>query len=358
MESTKSTKRIRLIDIANRVGVSKAAVAGVLGNYKSSIRVSELTRRNIIETAERMNYISNIPAQMLAGKSSMIIGVLIDSVAPRCIYAMLGKLEELAAESGYRLMVGQTHDNVHNLFECYENFSRYGIDGVICFSHEYPGHEKELNTFFNTKNNLVYIGKPCIKKASYIEIDRTVGIRQAVEYLYSSGRRNVGLCFPESKYYDFQQRLDAFSKAVKDYGIYNQKLFTILNGTTCLLPIREQMEKYVETIALKEAIDAIITVNDVYAAHLIVALLSKGIQVPKQIAVIGHDNDDFSEFFYPTISSIDQKPTLVAQAAFETLLFKLKNSTEETKVTEIKTEFIPRQSSLESGILHGDDDHV
>ena len=51
-------KRVRIIDIAEHMGISKAAVASVLGSSAGSIRVSAETRRNILKIAKQMNYTS------------------------------------------------------------------------------------------------------------------------------------------------------------------------------------------------------------------------------------------------------------------------------------------------------------
>ena len=89
MSQRKSTKP-RMIDIAERVGVSKGAVASVLSNVgKNVIRVSEAKRAEILRVAREMNYVPNITARALAGKSGMKIGVLIDSHAPRLPHLMV-----------------------------------------------------------------------------------------------------------------------------------------------------------------------------------------------------------------------------------------------------------------------------
>lgn len=146
-----------MIDIAERVGVSKGAVASVLSNVgKNVIRVSEAKRAEILRVAREMNYVPNITARALAGKSGMKIGVLIDSHAPRCTYRILWSIEETAVKAGYRLMIGQAHDDPQSLFDCYDNFMRHGIDGVICLAHEYSGHEEEVRSYFQDKKNLVF----------------------------------------------------------------------------------------------------------------------------------------------------------------------------------------------------------
>ena len=70
MSQRKSTKP-RMIDIAERVGVSKGAVASVLSNVgKNVIRVSEAKRAEILRVAREMNYVPNITARALQARAA------------------------------------------------------------------------------------------------------------------------------------------------------------------------------------------------------------------------------------------------------------------------------------------------
>jgi DNA-binding LacI/PurR family transcriptional regulator len=64
-------------DIANEVGVSKATVSYVLNNKKGA-RVSDATRKKILQVANLYNYVPNISARTLSQSQSKLIGVLIN----------------------------------------------------------------------------------------------------------------------------------------------------------------------------------------------------------------------------------------------------------------------------------------
>lgn len=343
-------RNVRMIDIAQEVGVSKSAVARVLTNGGvNSIRVSEETRRKIQEVAKRLNYTPNTAARALAGKGSMVIGVLIDSCAPRSIYQILSVIEEKAAESGYRLMIGQSHDNVDNMFECYRNFIRHKIDGVICLAHEYPGSEKKIRSYFDKRQNLVFIGKPCLDCRSYIEINRQNGIRQAVSHLVKEGYRRIGLLIFPFSHNSLQQRQDGYREGIGDSGLtFNPDFISMVQQYPDAASIRAQMKDYVDSEILPKRLDAVIAVNDIYASHLLRELLTRGIKVPQEIAIVGHDNDDFTEFSYPTLTTIDQSPRAVGEAAFHMLLTGLEQPGRSVAPQTINTELIIRESSNRS----------
>ncbi len=328
MIQRKNTK-VRLIDIAERVGVSKGAVSCVLnGVGKNVIRISEEKRNEILRAAKEMNYVPNQTARSLAGKSSMTIGVLIDSLAPRTVYQTLWAIESTAAAAGYRLMIGQAHDNPESLFDSYNDFMRYGIDGVICLSYEYPGQEEKVREFFQDKKNVVFYDHPDWE-ASCVNINRATGVMEAVRHLQETGRRRIALWINGNpQVYSFRQRTEGFRQSTDGEAIIH-----------CTDNIEECAE-----LVIKEKFDAVLAVNDTSAARLMRELMRRGVRIPEDVAVIGHDNNDFSGFTYPSLSTIDQKEAAVGQKLFE-LLLKQINSKNAPESEEITTSLVIRESS-------------
>ena len=62
-------KKATLLDIAKAVNVSKTTVSLVLNN--KNINVSEKTRKEILDTAKKLNYIPNSLARGLSTKKNL-----------------------------------------------------------------------------------------------------------------------------------------------------------------------------------------------------------------------------------------------------------------------------------------------
>ena len=124
--------KVRLVDIAERAKVSRATVSRVLcGGGKGSIRVSESTRKRIMDLAKEMNFSPDPSARSLAGKNSYIIGCLIDTQASLQKNAILSRIEEMLNERNYRLMIGQAHDSYRRLVKYLADIRSYQVDGMI-----------------------------------------------------------------------------------------------------------------------------------------------------------------------------------------------------------------------------------
>src|SRR5262245_955819 len=102
----------RLIDVARQAGVSRATAAQVLNaSGGQSVRVSEATRKRVLAVARAVDYRPNRVAQQLKGGRSRLLGVLLDSVNMEVMSNRLAALERRARQQGYRLTIGQVHQD-------------------------------------------------------------------------------------------------------------------------------------------------------------------------------------------------------------------------------------------------------
>ncbi len=123
---------VRLIDIAERAGVSLETVSAVLSGRGNSIRFSKEKAEKIRAIAREMNYIPNFSAKMLSGQSSHTLGVLIDSGDVAVRYEQLAAIDQAAERRGYRLLIAEAHANAEKLLLNHRTLLQYGVDGVIC----------------------------------------------------------------------------------------------------------------------------------------------------------------------------------------------------------------------------------
>ena len=92
-----------IYDVAEKSGFSFQLVAAVLGGKKYA-HASEATRKKILKAARELDYRSNMAASILAGGSSRLIGVFIDSFTSYRTLRLLQEIERISSELGYRIM--------------------------------------------------------------------------------------------------------------------------------------------------------------------------------------------------------------------------------------------------------------
>ena len=331
-----------MADIAREANVSIATVSKVITGNCSSIRVSATTAQRVREIAKRLNYHPNVNARVLAGKSLKMVGILVDSQASSIAFRLLEHIEKYAADAGYRIMVGQAHNSPEKLFECFGKFLQYGVDGMIVLAHEYPGYEEQIKACFSQYKRIVMVGENYMPELPAVIIKRQNAVCRAVEALKASGRKRIGICHHADSelYFGFRGVADTLRTLIEPEHFY-----------TCLPvdgndSIRKSMVDVIENFILPGKIDAIFTPNDLHGAALLQQLTQYGIRVPEDVAVIGWDNDLFSSFLQPGLSTFDECAQKQAEAAFALLKEEMDNAQiqEPARRITIEAEFIQRGS--------------
>ena len=333
-----TTKRVTISDIAKQAGVSKGAAAKVLsGSLSNNIRVGSAKATIIRDIAAKLNYQPNFNARSLAGSSSKVLGILIDSEAPITVFRTLAGIEKQAAAHGYRIMTGESHNNADNLIANYQNFQQYGIDGIIVLSYEYPEAQDKISSFFQWSANTVFLGNPPVPNASCVRIERESAVAEAVKLLYSRGRRTLGMVIGDDQYPSTIQRISGGRKAGCEL------LFRVPLGD-----IRQNVIRTIEDFIIPQHIDGVIMPEDLYVTALFRELPHYGLRVPKDLSVIGNGNDTFAPFMMPALTTIDENSDVQATQAVKLLVSMLEdreNGDEMAKQVTVRTKLVVRESA-------------
>jgi len=304
--------------------VSKMTVARVLhGSGGGKVRVSAKTAQRVEAIARELNYQANAVAQILAGGKSNTLGVIVDSHAPLTVFRTLRHIERAAASRGYRIMIGETHDDPLGLVQSYRDLKRHGVDGVICLSHDYPGCSDEHYRQLDGESGLVYLDKPPLGSAAYVVVGRDTGVRLAVEYLLEKGRKRIGMQLLDVHTLSSLQRLEGYRQAIRDYAPKLDEMVDYVGRPKDAIQLKQVTIEIVKRFVIAKKLDAILAINDLWAGYLMAAMRAAGLRVPEDVAVIGYDNEEMSDCLLPRLTSIDQNSEAQAVALVEQCLAQI-----------------------------------
>lgn len=327
--------------IAERANVSSMAVSSVI-NGTGRTRVSAEKREKIIQIARELGYEANIAAQILAGGSSKIIGVHIDSQGPPTAFRILSSLQLIAGRAGYEIMISESHDRELGPKEAFQRFLRYGADGMISLAHSYPWNIEIQKNWLTEAKNIVFVGKPFDTGVPYVDIDWPSGIAQSVEHLVGIGCKRLGYVCVYNDFYDTQVRIQTFDDVCKSKSVFS-RLFPCRLDTG----MAEETDRIIRDFILPCNLDGILMLNDLYACFL----LQKLSALKRPLAVVGHNNEPFSAGLNPPLTTIDERTTEIAEKAFE-LLSHLLNKQATSPVRVVTPQLIIRASTLQFAALN------
>jgi len=339
---------VTMKDIGREAGVTPSVVSAVLNQAHGRIKASPETAARIHSIAARLNYRPNLVARQLVGKKSGIIGVVMDTCAPKIYHDRLSHMELYAAKYGYRFMIGEAHNDVKKVMEYARFFAGYGVDGMICMAHAYPGRSHEIAAEFLSYGKTVFFEDPDgFPDAFRVTIDVADPYYQAVKYLAAQGRRRIGLFRIDDFYSNLT--MDAcqsgYLRGLEETGLpFDAKLIQ-------KIPIDAMRDVNVGLPKIKKLLEqkaeAVICVNDYMAAVAIWCLQELQVKIPEQFAVVGSDNLDFSALMRPAITTFEQHNDKVATALIDQLIGLLNDRpiAPEKGHVVIKPTFIKRQSA-------------
>lgn len=325
---------ITMKEIARLANVTQPAVSAAL-NGADTVKVSESTRKLILEIARAHNYTPNRAAQQLKGKASRTIGIFGVPYVSELNQTQLLALSLELEKRGYNLLSCYGRDEIEK--DALNSMAAKGVDGIIVTTQENPLLESDLK--------IPYVHIPPWAGDSFDgAVDHCGGFCEMGRYLISAGCRRIAFLginklsntsphYPDRvKYAGLraaaeacglpETELSAFSYEEADFSV--SKLIGFIRSTSP---------------------DAVCCANDYLAAETILNLQRSGFSVPEDIKVLGYDGLTLVNFVSPPIATVSQPIFGLAGFAVELLLQRIRNKEEFQPVKKLfSPTFLPNSS--------------
>ncbi len=315
-------QRITLKVIAKEFGVSISTVSKAL---KNSNEISEELREKIKAFADYYNYKPNSVALQLRNQKTSVIGVIIPEIVHHFFSTVIDGIEEYANEKGYNVMVCLSNESFEKEVTNISVLTNGTIDGLIV-SIARGTQKKDVYNHFKTllKEDFPLVLFDRINEnlaCDKVVIDDIGGGYRAAEHLLKIGSKKIALLTTQDFITVGALRKVGYRKAMQNAGLDVDEDYVFKIDDT--LDLYGQIEKIFE---LDEAPDAILAVNEIYAAIAMKIAQEKGYRIPEDIAVIGFTSGLISEFTTPTLTSVVQHGFLMGQKSAELLINRIEHT--------------------------------
>ncbi len=338
-------KKITILHLAKELNLTAATVSRSLNNHP---RISDGTKKLVLDLAEKLNYRTNKLASSLRSGKTFTIGVIIPSAEINFFGSVVHGIESIANTNGYHILLYQSNESPKYEIKAIETYIGAKVDGILAsiaketvdFSHylELKNRSIPLVFFDRSKDSL---------NIPSVVIDDFKGAYIATEHLIQQGYSRLAHISGQQHLKIFKDRLNGYKAALADYGFeVNDELFYA--GNVSIQSGKDAMEYFFN---LSHPPDAIFAVEDFTALGVIKAAKEKKIKIPEELGIIGFANESFCEHITPGLSSIDQQTVQMGKEAF-TLLLELINNEKQMKKSKVVLEPIPffRESSLKQQV--------
>lgn len=327
-------ERVRIVDIAEELGLSTATVSNVI--HGKTKKISDETVKRVQELIEKRGYIPSMAGILLAQNSSGIIGVVVNdhpkyegrALEDAFIAAAVNALSAEIEKAGLFLMVKTTRERE----EILRFASMWNMEGLVLIGfceEDYSRLREKMHIPF-----VIYEGFfSKNERVSNLLIDNYDGGRQVGAYLQEMGHTRV-LCIADNDICMDAERMAGCREAMTQGRV--TFLCVPMERVARLRFYEEQLEQF-------RSCTAIFAVSDVYAIELLYFLQGHGIRVPEDLSVVGFDNISQSALVFPGLTTVGQDVKARAQVALSELA-RLKENPDGGKEIVLPVQLVIRES--------------
>ena len=337
------SKETTIYDIAKKLKITAATVSRALnGNPK----ISETTRKLVNDMAEEMNYEQNTLALALKSGKSYNVGVIIPRIDSNFFASVIRGIEEALYPKGYHVIICQTHDQKSVEIEKINSLLNAQIDGILMsISNSEPEDNQSFESLLKKNVPLIFFDrKQEIEGVSSVTIDDFKGSYKATQHLINQGCERIAHLSNNRNTQIFQNRYLGYKQAIIDNGLEFDESLVI----ETISKVDEGRKTTKRLLDMQSPPDAIFSSSDFGALGAIQEIKSRGINIPKDICVVGFANEPFTRFMELSITSIDQSPVEMGRIAAQVFLEEVGNKIKYKKQVVLIPELMIRDSSLKS----------
>jgi LacI family transcriptional regulator len=350
---SKSTfnKPVRLQDVARAAGTSLATASLAL-NDKG--RVSPVTRRKILRIARRLGFEANPSAQGLAaGQRSQQIIIFTRDLDLGVATRKLQILQGMFFEKGYNASIHSCGyfqgENGGDNTGLIRELRRQRPLAIICHNTHHFDQEMfdEVEKYAASGGHLVTFDLPSILQCDQVIFDRTDSADQAVTHLLQLGHRDIG--FAMAGIHNDTIRTQGIVRALQRSGLSLQSefVFDCKQGLSNEVAGESLAQQFLQN---KRRPTAICIPDDTVAVSFIATLYRNGVNVPKDLSVVGHDDLPIAAHNFIPLSTVAQPLESIARETVNLLMSRVDGSYDGApRTVRLCGELIPRESTAAVG---------
>lgn len=309
--------RAGIADVARLAGVSTATVSRALATPEV---VSAATRDKVLQAVRETGYTPHVAAQNLRARRTMRVLVVVPDIANPFFSEVLHGIDDTLAAAGYGLLIGNLAQSPESKSSEKESRAKEGrfvdlvfagqVDGVLLLNGGVPAGDGR---------SMLDAGVPivaaceAIPKAPFPQVEiqnREASIAVAAHLAQLGHRRFAYISGPRENVLE-KERLAGFRKGLAAAGVAADALVPFDGDFT----FRAGADAARRFMAMRPRPTAVYAANDEMAIGFLKAVRAAGIQVPRDVSVVGFDGIEYADYAEPTLTTVRQPRRAIGATA-------------------------------------------
>jgi LacI family transcriptional regulator len=326
-------------EVAKRAKVSIATVSRTINGVPS---VTPQLSRRVWKVIEELGYYPNTQARALVSGRSRIFGLIVSEITNPFFPEIVQSFEDVAVQHNYEILTSSTVNDPKRMALSVRRMIERRVEGVAVLTF---GMEEALLADLKSRNvPLVFIDVgPPLPRISNIRIDYLHGIRQAVQHLAALRHERIAFISGPVVLKSAVARQRAFLESMDEIGL-RVDLNSVIEGNHTMEGGISSMR---QLLSLPKQPTGVICSNDMTAIGVMRESYDEGIQIPRDLSVVGFDDIRFAQFVIPRLTTVKMSQTEIARLAFNALLTDVQRAAPSPDGSEyiLRTSLVLRDST-------------
>lgn len=326
-------------DVAREAGVSIATVSRVLNDIDV---VNEDTKKKVLDAIKKLGYRPNIVARSLKTQRTKTIGILLPDISNQFYPEIVRGAEDVSNIYDYNVILCNSDLDIEKEKEYLRVLKEKMVDGVLYMSSSLQDEILELINELDLKTILIETRDKEGLLPS-VTIDNVKGSYDSTNHLIKKGIKEIAFIGTKKDNMNaWGERYVGYENAMNEAGIEIDPELVYLNS----IKVKTGYEGIQSFLKNNKKFKGIVCASDEIAMGAINALRDNGLEVPKDVSVIGFNDNYAASIFYPKITTISQ-PTYDMGSVAMRMLIKLLNKKElDEPHYVLEHELIERESTI------------
>lgn len=299
-------------EVARAAGVSVSTVSRALTRPDD---VAPDTRAKVLDVARALGYRPNAAARSLITGRTGNIGLVVPDLENPFFASITKGFHARARGFGYAAFIADSDEDPAAEPELVRNLAKQ-VDGLVLCS---PRGPESVIAELAEECPLVLVNRTCGDVAT-VTVDDHDGVRQAMAYLQALGHRRIAFVGGPRASWSNARRLTAFRAVgteqpgteLVELGFFSPQVSGGLAAADLLLA---------------SGATAALAYNDLVAFGLLEGLRRRGVDVPRDMSVVGNDDIPMSGLAHPGLTTVGTPLVNLGRAAVDTLLAIVRDPT-------------------------------
>lgn len=316
--------------IAADLGVSSATVSNALAGKG---RVSEAVAERIRVRANELGFQPSMTARALKTGRSGILGLVMPDLTNPLFPKFAQGVETAATKAGYGVLIADSRGSVEDQAAAIQRLRQRGVDGLVLIPNK--GSRPMVKAL-----PTVVIHTPTDPENT-VSSDHVDGGRQAAQAMIDLGHRSFLLIGGDRSSQVQNDRIQGMIAAIKTCGNYQ-----IFWSSTEFPDLADCASK---------GVTAVLTTSDLVALRVLSDAHQSGLDVPRQLSIVGFDDLPLGLAVRPMLSTVEQDVSEIAETAINYLQAKIENTKPTPDGKAVKMKVVLRDSTAKPlSLQHGE----